>query len=76
MTEKTVMSPADRRRANQIRHWQQRQAAQAGRGPKGVAASWWDRARAVAAQQERAGDPEAWNDLARFLENYVARYEQ
>ena len=73
----TPAAPADRRRANQLRHWQQRQAAQAARGPKGVAASWWDRARAIATQEARqSGSDEAWSDLARALENWCQRYAQ
>ena len=72
-----------RRMANRRRHWQERHERQAARGPRGIAASWWDRARMIAAAQEEmaraAGesDPEAaWNELARWLENFCARYEQ
>jgi hypothetical protein len=71
----TTIPPQDRRRMNQARHWAARQEAQAARGPKGVAASWWDRARAIATQQARAGDGDAaWADLARALENWCQRY--
>jgi hypothetical protein len=68
---------AERRQANRARHWHARQQREAARGPRGIAASWWDRARAIAAEQERAdGNQEAWNELARFLENYCQRYGQ
>lgn len=78
-----VPSPAERRRANRLHHLQQRQAQQAARGAKGVASSWWDHARALAAEQEKQArqetgcDPDAaWNDLARALENWCSRYAQ
>lgn len=70
------MNAADRRRQRQLQHWQERHQLQAARGPKGIASSWYDRARMLASEQERQGNPEAWNDLARFLENYCARYGQ
>lgn len=70
------MTPEERRAENRRRHWAARQEREAQRGPKGVATAWWDRARMVAAEQERQGNPEAWTDLARFLENYAARYSK
>lgn len=76
MTDQELSPGAGRRRANQLRHWQKRQQEQASRGGKGIASSWWDRARAVAAEQERAGHPEAWDDLTRFLQNFCGRYEE
>lgn len=76
MSMTTMPTPEERTAANRRRHHQERQAAQAARGPRGVASSWWDHARAVAAAQERAGDPGAWDDLIRTLENYAARYAQ
>ncbi|MTE22613.1 hypothetical protein F0L17_26660 [Streptomyces sp. TRM43335] len=76
-TTQAAASPAAaRREENRRRHLAARLAAQGQRGPRGVAAAWWDQARAVAAAQERAGRPEAWDDLARFLENYCQRYGQ
>jgi hypothetical protein len=72
----TIPGPAERRQANRLRHHQERQERQAARGPKGVASSWWDHARAIAAEQERGGDPDAWSDLARALENWCQRYAQ
>ncbi|WP_149561542.1 hypothetical protein [Streptomyces cacaoi] len=71
--------PADRRQANRLRHWKARQAAQAARGARGIASSWWDQARAVATQTARAAPPEdnpdeVWNDLALTLENWCRRY--
>lgn len=76
MQQQRPMTAAERRQANRLRHMQQRQQRQAERGPRGVAAAWWDTARAVAADQERRGNPAAWEDLARFLENYCQRYGQ
>lgn len=69
-------TPAERTAANRRRHHEERQASQTARGPRGVAASWWDHVRAVAAAQERAGHPEAWDDLILTLENWAARYSQ
>lgn len=71
-----MLTPEQRRAENRRRHWTARQERQEQRGSKGVATAWWDRARAVAAEQERQGNPQAWDDLARFLENYAARYSQ
>jgi hypothetical protein len=75
------VSPEERRAANRFRHHQERQERLAARGPKGVAASWWDHARALAARHEKhvrevgGGDPDAaWSDLARALENWCARH--
>ncbi|MCC3654739.1 hypothetical protein LIX60_25395 [Streptomyces sp. S07_1.15] len=77
MTVTTMPSPAERSAANRRRHHEARQATQAARGPRGVAASWWDHARAVAAAEERrTGTTEAWDDLILTLENYAARYSQ
>ncbi|MEU8530104.1 hypothetical protein AB0C77_31675 [Streptomyces sp. NPDC048629] len=66
---------AERRAINQRTHFEQRQAARAERGPRGLAESWIERARAVAAGREKNGDPEAWNDLARTIATWVSRYE-
>jgi hypothetical protein len=71
-----------RRLANRLRHAEQRQAAQAARGPKGIVYAWYERARSVAADaSERAAvagqDPdEPWNYLGRTLENFCQHYEQ
>ncbi|MFD7576210.1 hypothetical protein ACFV6U_37760 [Streptomyces sp. NPDC059810] len=67
-------SAAERREMNRRQHAEARQQEQAARGPKGVASAWWDQARTVAADQERAGNPAAWDDLAQFLANYCGRY--
>lgn len=75
------MSPEERRAALRLQHHAERQQREAARGPKGVAATWWDHARALAARHEKEarrsgeGDPDAgWHDLARALENWCARY--
>jgi hypothetical protein len=60
-----------RRAANQNYHWQQRLAALEGASPKVIALAWWDRARAVAGDQD---DDAGWNDLALTLNNYCQRY--
>ncbi|MEV6080988.1 hypothetical protein AB0L80_38705 [Streptomyces sp. NPDC052069] len=70
------MTPAERREFNRRTHAEQRQQRQAERGPRGIAAAWWDRARMVAAEQESNGNPAAWDDLAAFLSNYCGRYSQ
>ncbi|MFI9206410.1 hypothetical protein [Streptomyces sp. NPDC053048] len=64
------------RAENRLRHAQQRQAEQAARGPKGVAAAWWDTARSICVKRAAAGDEEAWHELTRFLQNFCARYPQ
>ncbi|GAA2639855.1 hypothetical protein [Streptomyces axinellae] len=78
-----LQTPEERRRANRLRHLMARQEQMAARGPKGVAASWWDHARALAAEEERGArydpgaDPgAAWQDLARALENWCQRYSR
>ncbi|WP_405749985.1 hypothetical protein OHA19_10490 [Streptomyces sp. NBC_00012] len=70
------LTGAERRAANQRMHAEARQREQAARGPKGVAAAWWDRARMVAIEQDRKGNPGAWDELALFLSNYCDRYSQ
>ncbi len=59
-----------RRAENQARHFQQRLAALDGASPKAVALAWWDRARAVAGDQDDSG----WTDLALTLGNYCKRH--
>ncbi|MFJ2589737.1 hypothetical protein [Streptomyces sp. NPDC087538] len=77
-----VPTKAERRAANQLAHFQQRQEARAARGPRGLAESWMERARAVAVAREAAAraageDPETvWNDLARTVSTWVSRYEE
>ncbi|MFE7620939.1 hypothetical protein [Streptomyces sp. NPDC057496] len=75
-TQPRPLTGAERRAANQRFHAENRQREQAARGPKGVAAAWWDRARMVAIEQERNGNQGAWDELALFLSNYVDRYRQ
>lgn len=72
----TPPTGAERRAANRRAHAEARQQEQAARGPKGVAAAWWDRARTVAIEQERQGNPAAWDELSLFLSNYCQRYSQ
>ncbi|MEV4180154.1 hypothetical protein AB0J28_01745 [Streptosporangium canum] len=63
-------APADTRRAaSQLYHWELRLAALDGASPKTIALAWWDRARAVAGDQD--GDT-GWADLARTLQNLHA----
>ncbi|MGW3200090.1 hypothetical protein ACWDBD_37100 [Streptomyces sp. NPDC001118] len=76
-----VPTKAERTAANRLAHFEKRQAERAARGPRGLAESWIERARAVAVRREEATraageDPEAvWNDLARTIANWVSRYE-
>ncbi|MFD9033311.1 hypothetical protein ACFVZW_19480 [Streptomyces sp. NPDC059567] len=70
------MSAAERREHNRRQHAESRQQDQAARGPRGIAAAWWDRARTVAAEEDRKGNPAAWDELAQFLANYCGRYSQ
>ncbi|MGA5606190.1 hypothetical protein ACPCUF_35130 [Streptomyces griseoincarnatus] len=65
-----ALTPEQRRNENRERHLQARQAANLARGPKGIAAVWWDQARAAATRAERSGDPEMWNHLALTLKNW------
>lgn len=58
-----------RRAASQLHHWELRLAALGGADPKATALAWWDRARAVAGDQD--GDA-GWADLARTLQNLHA----
>ncbi|MFD5493368.1 hypothetical protein ACFWH4_10675 [Streptomyces sp. NPDC127091] len=71
-----ALTPEQRRYQNRVSHLQTRQQANLTRGPKGVAAVWWDQARAYAARADREGDPEMWDHLARTLENWCQQAEQ
>lgn len=71
-----AQSKAERKAINRRKHFEGRAAQRTTRGPRGLAESWMEQARAVAAERERRGDAEAWNDLARTLSQWVARYEQ
>ncbi|GAA0924893.1 hypothetical protein GCM10009549_45660 [Streptomyces thermoalcalitolerans] len=71
-----IVTPEQRRYANRVRHLQARQQANLARGPKGLAAVWWDHARAIATRAEREGDPALWDHLARTLENWCQQAEQ
>ncbi|MDT0412742.1 MULTISPECIES: hypothetical protein [Streptomyces] len=71
-----AQSKAERRAINRRRHFEKRAAERGARGARGLAESWMEQARAVAAERERGGDPEAWNDLARTLSQWVDRYQQ
>ncbi|MER6789513.1 hypothetical protein ABT330_33690 [Streptomyces sp. NPDC000658] len=71
-----ALTPEQRRYQNRISHLQTRQSANLARGPKGLAAVWWDQARALATRAEREGNPEAWEELARALENWCHQAEQ
>ncbi|MFJ5820125.1 hypothetical protein ACIQGT_40500 [Streptomyces sp. NPDC093108] len=71
-----AQTKAERQAANRRAHFEKRQAERAERGPRGLAESWMERARAVAATREKGGDEEVWNDLSRAMANWVSRYEQ
>ncbi|MEQ6028219.1 hypothetical protein SOM70_37335 [Streptomyces salinarius] len=71
-----AVDPAQRRYHNRVTHLQARQSANLARGPKGIAAVWWDQARAYATRAERDGDPEMWDYLARALENWCQQAEE
>ncbi|MEW2312408.1 hypothetical protein AB0918_27880 [Streptomyces sp. NPDC006864] len=71
-----AQTKAERRAENQRAHFEQRQAERAARGPRGLAESWMERARAIAATRETNGDEDVWNDLARTMATWVSRYEQ
>ncbi|MCG6496639.1 hypothetical protein [Kitasatospora sp. A2-31] len=66
------VTSAQRRRA----HAEQRRAEQMARGPGGVAAAWWDSARAIAKRREKAGDPNAWARLSAYLKDYCDGYTE
>lgn len=78
----TAQTKAQRTAANRLAHFEKRQAERAARGPRGLAESWIERARAIAAAREAAAreageDPEVvWNDLARTVSTWVGRYEE
>ncbi|QUI36326.1 hypothetical protein H9W91_35795 (plasmid) [Streptomyces alfalfae] len=71
-----AQTKAQRRALNQRAHFEQRQAERAARGPRGLAESWMERARAIAATREKGGDEDVWNDLSRTIATWVSRYEQ
>jgi hypothetical protein len=71
----SAQTKAELTAANRLAHFEKRQKERAARGPRGLAESWIERARAIASAREEAGDPEAWNDLARTVSNWVSRYE-
>ncbi|MFJ9412509.1 hypothetical protein [Streptomyces sp. NPDC101393] len=62
------------REANRQRHWAERQQRQQERGPQGIAEAWWDQVKQVCKAESRNGNPEAWEDLSRTLENFLLRY--
>ncbi|MEV8347144.1 hypothetical protein [Streptomyces niveus] len=70
-----AQTKAERQTANRLAHFQKRQAERADRGPRGLAESWMERARAIAATREKDGDEEVWNDLSRSIAAWVARYD-
>ena len=70
-----AQTKAERQAANRRAHFEQRQAERAARGPRGLAESWMERARAIAATREKNGDEDVWNDLARTVSTWVSRYE-
>ncbi|AXQ57798.1 MULTISPECIES: hypothetical protein [Streptomyces] len=71
-----MSTPEERRYENRVRHLQARQNANLARGPKGVAAVWWDQARVLALRAERNGDPAMWDHLARTLENWCQQAQE
>ncbi|PBC72394.1 hypothetical protein BX261_7268 [Streptomyces sp. 2321.6] len=77
-----AQTKAERTAANRMAHFEKREAERRSRGPRGLAESWMERARAIAAAHETAAraaggeDPAAaWNDLARTISTWVSRYE-
>ncbi|GAB3127473.1 hypothetical protein GCM10027160_52180 [Streptomyces calidiresistens] len=73
MSQPTPPQPRTRAQ-NQARHWQQRQADAAARGPAAVASVWFDAARMVAKQRALNGSPEVWDDLAKTLKAFYERH--
>ncbi|MGW1037871.1 hypothetical protein ACWD4Z_37505 [Streptomyces antibioticus] len=71
-----AQTKAERRAANKLDHFEKRQTERADRGPRGLAESWVERARALAAEREKDGDTEVWNDLSRTISTWCTRYEQ
>ncbi|MFI8944782.1 hypothetical protein [Streptomyces syringium] len=71
-----AQTKAERTAINRLEHFKKRQEERAARGPRGLAESWIERARAIAVGREEAGDPEVWNDLARTMSIWVSRYEE
>lgn len=63
---------AARRRANQAKHWNARQAAAT--TPAATVSVWFDASRMVATQAEKNGDPEVWLHLAKHLHDFYKRY--
>ncbi|WP_406127997.1 hypothetical protein [Streptomyces sp. NBC_00989] len=70
------LTPEQRRYQNRTEHLQTRQNANLARGPKGIAAVWWDQARAVATRAEREGDASVWDRLALALTNWCDQEDQ
>ncbi|MFK0064215.1 hypothetical protein ACIQTN_33955 [Streptomyces werraensis] len=64
------LTSEQRSRRNREEHARRRREEAAQRGPRSVAAVWWDEARAVAIRQERNGDTAVWDRLCRVLEEF------
>ncbi|MFL4496468.1 hypothetical protein ACJ6WD_35300 [Streptomyces sp. VTCC 41912] len=65
----------DARDAKKHEHWAERQRRQIElRGDAGLVDAWWDRVRSICKAQAAQDNPEAWQDLARTLENWVQRH--
>ncbi|MFJ1709207.1 hypothetical protein [Kitasatospora sp. NPDC088346] len=74
--ELTAAERAARTRLNRSSHAEARRAEQLARGPGGLAAAWWDTARAIAKRREAAGDPTAWARLSAYLKDYCDGYAE
>ena len=74
--DRREMTPAQRSRHNRRVHAEQRRQEQIARGPGGLAAAWWDSARAIAKRRAEAGDPTAWTRLSAFLKDYCDGYAE
>jgi hypothetical protein len=70
------VSQADevRRRRNQAKHWNARQAA--AKTPQEVVAVWYDACRTSARQAEKNGDPQCWAKLANALHDFYREHAQ
>lgn len=70
------MSPEQVAQRNQAKHWNDRQAAAAERGPDHVAAVWWDACRMLARKAEKTGQSDVWSQLASHLHDFFRHHTQ
>jgi hypothetical protein len=68
------MTREQKRRLNRANELNRKQAEARDRGPAAYAAFWWDALRAVAHDEERAGNGAVWNEIASHIHDAYQKY--